>query len=73
MESCQERTLGISIKVSELMSKIIQDMNLTQVGGVVLLKAAIPHDKTRQWPFGSFHIRENAPPSILFQKDIINH
>lgn len=48
MESCQERTLGISIKVSELMSKIIQDMNLTQVGGVVLLKAAIPHDKTRQ-------------------------
>lgn len=46
MESCQERTLGISIKVSELMSKIIQDMNLTHIGVVVLLKAAIPHDKT---------------------------
>lgn len=46
MNSCQKRTLGISIKVSEPMSKIIQDMTLTHVEVVVLLKAAMPQDKT---------------------------
>lgn len=61
MESCQERTLGISSKVSEPMSKVIQDANLTHVGVVtnltragvvVLLKAAIPQDKTMtMWYF----------------------
>ena len=65
MDSCQKRTLGISVKVSEAMSRITDNlMNLTYVDAVALLQQLCPG--TRPWP-------RAPPPSILFQKDRMNH